>query len=607
MVEIAIVGLGPWGLCALERVVHVARQRPEVSVSVHVVEPERPGGGLYAVANPDYIILNTPCGQHCMYPHPEELDQGLLGKSFYQWVVDEGYRWHGPECRLSAGGQPVSPHDFLPRRLMGEYLEWFYRQLLREAPANVTVLHHRARAVDIEPLPGERERVWLDNGDSLTVDHVVLTTGHATGPDDQDSRLGPVAVGPYPVEALVRSAQPGEAVLVEGMGLVALDIVTALTIGLGGSYCEAGEGKLRYQPSGREPVLYLYSRSGYPYCAKSVGTADPVGGYQPRIFTPEAVEALREASPGGQLDARRQLLPLVFAEMELRYYSRAAELAGGLEAGRSVAEHLAEAWAAGCFGAAAEGYAASYGRFDAAGHFFVGEGESYLDAKDYQERVYAVVEADTKEALVPGGASPVKAAYEVLRAVRDTLRLAVEFKGLGRSSYLDFQAHLRNRFARLVAGPPVVRSQQLLALLDAGVVRLALGPSPRLRPAPGAGVVASSTALERPVELHFDRLVRAHVDTPSIGGRASPLLDRLHERGRAQPLRYDGLAVGSIELTPDFHPVNAQGRAERRLWVFGAPSEGVRYFTLYIPSPKSRARAFVDAERCAQEVVGSAS
>ncbi len=36
----------------------------------------------------------------------------------------------------------------------------------------------------------------------------------------------------------------------------------------------------RYVPSGREPDIYLYSRSGVPYCAKSAHGVDPYGDYR---------------------------------------------------------------------------------------------------------------------------------------------------------------------------------------------------------------------------------------------------------------------------------------------------------------------------------------
>src|SRR5208282_3917769 len=100
-----------------------------------------------------------------------------------------------------------------------------------------------------------------------------------------------------------------------------------------------------------------------------------------------------------------------------------------------------------------------------------------------------------------------------------------------------------------------------------------------------------------------DRFIRAHLDLPSITRSASPLLANLVRRGRARPLSYDGTPVGSIDLSQDFHPYNTNDEVEPRLWVFGVLSEGVRYFSLYIPSPNSRVRAFLDAGVCASEVV----
>jgi homoserine O-succinyltransferase len=602
---VSIVGLGPWGLCALERFVDAARRAPDSNIIVHVVEPGRPGGGMYSLDHPDYLVLNTPCGQHSMYPFPEALDDARLGRGFYEWVKEKGYRWQGVECRVSTDGTPVSPHDFLPRRLMGEYLEWFYRVLCAEAPANITIKHHRTSAVDLEAMGDGRERVYLQNGEQLVVDDVILATGHV-----QDLRhmgaMGPLATSPYPIDAYLGSTGPDEKIAIEGMGLVAVDIITALTIGLGGRYTDGPDGNLCYHPSGREPSIYLFSRSGYPYCAKSFGAADPMGDYQPAICTPEVVAALKRDAGGGhrQIDARAELLPLVFAEMELCYYTCAARLADGPEAAQGVRRALVDAWGPGTFGPARSRLAAKYGEFSAESHFFVGQGAHYTDGPDYQAKVCSMVRADVAAALVTGGTSPLKAALETLRALRDTLRLAIEFKGLTLSSHVDFQVNLHSRFSRLVAGPPAFRSQQLLALVDAGILRMPFGPSPEVSPAEGGRIRVRSTRLDQPFEMEVDRLVRAHLDLPSISRSTNPLFASLLRRGRARPLDFEGTPVGSIDLTRDFHPLDAKGRPQTRLWVFGVLSEGVRYFTLYIPSPKSRVRAFVDAEFCAQEVVG---
>ena len=64
--------------------------------------------------------------------------------------------------------------------------------------------------------------------------------------------------------------------------------------------------------------------------------------------------------------------------------------------------------------------------------------------------------------------------------------------------------------------------------------------------------------------------------------------------------------MGSIDLTPESHPIGTDSKVQERIWVFGALTEGVRYFTQYVPSPKSRVRAFVDAEACAEHIFSMA-
>jgi homoserine O-succinyltransferase len=523
---------------------------------------------------------------------------------FYDWVIARGYRWHGYECLVSEVGAAVTPHDFLPRRLMGEYLEWFYDTLVLDAPANVRVTYHKASAVDIERLAWGGERVHLDRGPSLDVDHVVLTLGHTEYDGTPGDGTTPV-LRPYPVEAYLDRIKPGEDVCIEGMGLVALDVISSLTVGLGGRFAPDGPGRLRYVPSGREPVLYLFSRSGYPYCAKSLGTADPVGDFRPSICTPEAVAGLRQrhlSGAGPAIDARSELLPLVLAEMELRYYTHAAQLDQGAAAAQQVHDEMVAAWEAGSFAEARSALVHRYGDFDASAHLFVGEGRTYADAPDYESEVYGFVSGDVDEALIEGGASPVKAALETLRALRDILRAAIDFKGLTLGSHLDFRSNLEGRLARPVTGPPVFRHQQLLALIDDGVLRVPFGPAPELEPDGNGRVRVRSTRLAQPFEMTFAHLVRAHLETPAVGRSTSLLITNLARRGRVRPLTIEGVSVGSIDLSSNFHPITDQ-REEKRIWVFGAVTEGARYFNLYLPSPKSRVRAFLDAEACADAIV----
>jgi hypothetical protein len=213
-----------------------------------------------------------------------------------------------------------------------------------------------------------------------------------------------------------------------------------------------------------------------------------------------------------------------------------------------------------------------------------------------------MVASDLDEALAVGG-SPVKAALEVLRILRDQLRSVIEFGGLTLESYIDFQANVRGRINRLEAGPPPLRSQQLLGLLDAGVVRTPFGPNPDLLAVDG-GVTLRSTELDDKFQTTVNGVVRGHLDLPSLARSSSPLLSRLYLNGRLTQFSYGTTAVGSVAISQEFHPYDAEGRLQPNLSLLGVLTEGVRYFTHYLPSPRSRMRAVLDAQECVESIVG---
>jgi uncharacterized NAD(P)/FAD-binding protein YdhS len=613
LLRIAIVGLGPWGVCALERVVTTAHEElpRDVAVAVHVIEPGIPGSGVYDVTQPDYLLLNNPCGQLSLYPFETESYQPCYGVGLYDWAVARGYRWVGDRCAIDPTGQPIEPHHFLPRRLMGEYLQWFYRALLAGAPANLDIVHHATAAVDLFSRRDGTEEVRLANGSAVVVDHVIVTSGHTANQGaDHAGRI----LAPYPVRSYVDTLPTDATVAVSGMGLVAVDVVTALTVGRGGEFVENGSG-LRYLRSGREPRLQLFCRSGLPFTAKSVTGKDRSDVYKPLICTPEALDALSGRTNGRRrlVDVRRELLPLLFAEMHARYYAQVAFQASGAVAdGAAVREQLRTAWLQDNFEDEVVSLATRFGSFDPEALFF-GHQPNYTGSDDYERFVYQSLADDLREAEVPDGASPVKSAAEVFRIFRDSMRSVVELGGLTLDSYLDFNADICSRIHRLVAGPPALRSRQMLALMDAGVVRAPFGPAPALGLAPdrsetdAARTRISSTGVEHPYVDDVDVVIRGHLEEPRIAGSASRLLIQLYHRGRVSQFRYGEVAVGSVDLTPDSHPIDVDGRPQLGISMFGVMTEGVRHFTAYIPSPRSRMRAFEDVGACVAELLANAS
>lgn len=611
MLCIAIVGVGPWGLCALERVVTLARRElPRgVDVAVHLVDPGTPGSGVYDITQPDYLLLNNPCGQLTLYPFETESDQPSYGVSLYDWATVRGYRWIGDRCVVDPTGKPIKPHHFLPRRLMGEYLQWFYRALLASAPPNLHVVHHHASAVDLSARRDGREEVRLADGGTVVVDHVILTTGHT--PNRDMSRSG--ALRPYPVTSYAERIPAGSKIAVSGMGLVAVDVVTALTVGRGGKFVGDGDG-LRYVPTGREPQLRLYNRSGLPFTAKPVTGSERVAVYEPLICTPEAVDALTGRSDGRrrQVDLRKELLPLLFAEMYARYYAQMAfQAKGSRAAGAAVRGRLRAAWLDGRFKDELACLAGSFGSFDAEALFF-GHEPRYDSSDDYERFVYQTLADDLREAEVPDARSPVKSAAWVFRIFRDSIRSVVELGGLTLDSYLDFNGDICSRSHRLVAGPPALRARQMLALMDAGVVRMPYGPAPAQESPAGATALGGSgtrflsTAFDEPYADDVDLVIRGHLQEPRIANSESVLLTNLYKRGRISEFHYGTTAVGSLNMTPDHHPIDIEGHPQPSVSMFGVVTEGIRHFTAYIPSLRGRMRAFEDVGACVSELLANA-
>jgi hypothetical protein len=592
--EVAIVGLGPWGLSALERVVTASHRRdsPPGGLTVHLVEPNTPGSGVYGATSPDYHVLNNPCGQLSLWAEADPIDRRYC-VGLYDWARQQGYRWDGWRCRIGPG-QDITPDDYLPRRVMGEYLHWFYLTLLAEAPSWLRIAPHRTTANAVLAAPGGHETLHLANGRTLKVDHVIMTLGHTRNESRVDIG-GSAVMEPYPIQRYVETLPAAATVGVAGMGLVAIDVVIALTLGRGGSFVPSGD-RLTYVPSGHEPSLRMFSRSGLPYCAKAVSSVDQTGQYEAAICTSDFLTGVR-AGTDGKVDLRSEVLPVAFAEMQLRFLSQSAHLKDGARRAREVRDGLLAAWQMDRFAQEVDVLGDRYGRFDPATHFLGRIEPRYPTSGDYQSEVYDAIDSDLDEALQEGGSSPIKHAYEVWRINRDDLRTVTEYGGLSLSSYRDFEANIRNRVNRITAGPPALRSQQLLALIDAGILSTPFGPAPVLEPGLDEGIELKARSIDAGMQERVDVVVQGHLEHPTIHRSATPLLQSLYRHGRVQQLHYGGVPVGSVDL-------NTSGSAEERLWLFGILTEGTRYFTHYLPSPKSRLRAVQDMGSCVSSILG---
>jgi uncharacterized NAD(P)/FAD-binding protein YdhS len=596
--------MGPRGLSVLERIAALAGNR-QLLLDINLIEPGECGPGAHAVRQPQHLLINTVASQVTMFPAPGavQLAPVCATPSLTAWARQSGYRRVGDAYyKLPGVGVAITESDYLPRSLLGEYLAWAYRQVVAALPAGVTLTHHRLRACDLWQQQDGRTAVELEGGFVVHSDFLFLTTGHGRNrPSDLDAWLAKFAQDHarynsrlafmrqvYPLDKLV-SIGPEARVAIQGLGLSAHDVIAELTVGRGGVFVRQPEGQgVTYQPSGREPKMTLCSRNCLPYAARGINQKGLDGRHQPHYFTPDAVEALRRmalASRGSrQLDFDRDLLPLLKREMAWVYRSTLARtaVAGGAPLPNPHAffpDAADEALVDGLLFPLRERQFANLDEFSG---FF----------RDW-------LRADLRDARAGNVDSPVKAATDVLRDVRSTLQAAIEHGGLTPASHRKFLNVYHPAINRVAFGPPLRRNEELLALLDAGIIEIISGPHSTVEIDENDANYVLSTKFSDGVERRaIDVLVVARLDAFYPETDESLLIRNMLKRGLIRPYYNGVFHPGGIEIDDASQPLTTAGEPSRNIWALGYPVEGCHYYTHALPRPMLRSRQVLDADRC---------
>ncbi|WP_225447789.1 FAD/NAD(P)-binding protein [Streptacidiphilus sp. P02-A3a] len=586
--RIAIVGSGPRGLAVAERIAaRLAKARPERRVEISVIDKVQVGAGRIWRTNQDQsFLMNTACGEVTMFSGPPDAGptRAGAGPSLGEWWAATDPDFPGPG-------------SYAPRGVYGRYLSFYLDAVESSLPATATLRRVSGEVVAVE----RDEQDWrlpLADGQVLHADRVVLATGHAvtelSGEQGQLSAFAAAHLGARYIrgdsaaDMPLASIAPGSRVAVLGMGLSFYDVVAALTAGRGGRFQEDGRGGLRYLPSGREPKLVAGSRSGVPMPARGLNQKQPDWRYQARLFTPERITELRRHGP---LDFRAEVWPWLAAELQLVYHATAVRARSGAEAEGGYLDRVAAAVVAAGV-AAAERVARQEAErlgvdglapldVDRLSRPFAGL--RFAGPKDFAAALAELLEADIAQARLGNYHGPLKAALDVIRDVRGTLRLAVDYGGLtARSHQRDFLGWFAPLGSFLAAGPPVERLAQTLALMNAGVLEI-VGPSVRFAGDADAGAyTASSPQVEGGPQV-CPTLIDARIPGVDLVRDPAPLTGQLVRAGLLtswtnaagdEPLDTGGVAVTAAP----FRPTDLSGAPVAGLYVLGIPTEGQRWF-----------------------------
>ncbi|MFJ9084999.1 FAD/NAD(P)-binding protein [Streptomyces sp. NPDC102384] len=617
---LAIVGAGPRGTSVLERLTASADELlpPGTRLTIHLIDPHPPGAGaVWRTDQAPELLMNTVASQVTLFTDDSVDCSGPIrpGPSLYEWAL-----------RHDAA---LAPDAYPTRAQYGRYLRWVFAETVASAPESVEVVPHATRAVRLDDTPGTSapgteaglQTLTLANGHRLTGLHaVVLTQGHlptAPAPGERDlteyaRRHGLRHLPPAnPADLDLSPLAPGEPVLLRGLGLNFFDHMALLTEGRGGRHIRTADGTLRYLPSGNEPRLYAGSRRGIPHQARGDNAKGPYGRHQPAVLTPELIAGFRKRADSGDApDFLADIWPLVAKEVETVYYEtllRAADTRPRTD--DSFRERFLatphrshqEAAVLGEFGIP-EDLLWSWDRVSRPA-----SGRTYTSPATWRAWLLGHLREDAAHAALGNVEGPVKAALDVLRDLRNELRLVVDHGGLtgvSRRDHLDRWYTPLNAF--LSIGPPRRRIEELTALIEAGVLTV-VGPRMEVTVRDGRFVAHSPDVPGSTVRV--TTLVEARLPEPDLRRTADDLLIRLLKTGGARPHTVDGHETGGLDVTPrPYHLINRQGRPHTRRFAFGVPTEGVHWVTAAGARPGVDSVTLSDADavaRAALRTVGA--
>ncbi|MEO7196406.1 MAG: FAD/NAD(P)-binding protein [Pseudonocardiaceae bacterium] len=585
---VAIIGLGPKGLYGLERLVAEFGAHP-LAVGLRVAAFNRSeyfgSSPVYDPEQPDCILLNISVDEIDLWDVNDPAAVAGSGPDFKSWYQQE----FAPQT-------PLTGHEYLPRAVVGRYLQHGFRRIMSHLPPGMDVSCIVGEVTDIAPHDTGYTLTYVDaNGltNAFPVDKILLATGHSrvqAGTTERGyqrfaARHPQASYIPfvYPVMTRMSEVPAGARVTMKGIGLTFIDAVLALTEGRGGRFERTPDGCLSYHPSGHEPrAIIPFSRTGLPMTPKP---HDLTSTLRPLTFvTAQRLASIRRRSLERKIDFEKDVWPLFELEMEKEYYR--VVIGGGpdwsdIEACGDDDEEMRRVIHSFRRSHPEREHFDYWSELDPAGERDIAAGPEF---HSFVERYLEQEIARARRGL---SRSATKAAVSIWREARAALGPFIAFGGLTPESHRRLMKHYYPLLKRVVFGPPIINIEKLLALHRAGILDFSAARSPRVladepsgcfelyrSSTPGDSTPGTATRAEILVDARYPQVDVLRDKTPlyrNLGRREMlrPFENRSSiEQGSAyQP--------GAIDMTEDTRfVVDARGAANDDIAVIGIPTEG---------------------------------
>lgn len=560
---IAIVGIGPKGLYAFERL--LANLKGITSpIKIHLFNrsPYFGAGDIYDLEQPQYLIMNYHSDLIQMWSKELPKTTAKDELCFVDWLE---------EIHV----ENEFPKDYAPRAVVGEYLYLGFKNLKDNAPENVEIICHQAEVTDIQATENAYS-IFLNHKKQFTIQaqQILLATGHPKPQATAERTRYQVFTScydrlsftdfVYPVTQKLADIPADSTVLMKGLGLTFIDSVLCLTEGRGGQFLKQENDDFTYQPSENEPrYIFPFSRSGLPMIPRTANNNMP----NPKLhyFTDTAVEQLKNQS--AQIDFTQQLLPLIEQEIVVAYYIC---LFRQYNAKLNITNNFKEV----------EAQIDQFLKQHNINSRFTLQDllDPYPESGDDQTFFLHYLDEVIEAARLGQERSPLAAAAAVWRSISSSFNELYGFGGFTPSSHQHFIEGYAGHFNRIAYGPPLRNLLKIRALAKAGILDFSFVRSPDLH----LDETSACFTLQKETQaVHGDHLVDARIPKVSLTHEASALekslmkqgIIRLFENKNAQ----HDYCPGCMELNENGHPINENGKVIDSITVYGTPTEGITF------------------------------
>jgi hypothetical protein len=548
-------------------------QRPTL---IHVFnKSEHFGSGdIYRTDQPHYLLMNIPKDNITMWT--EESPSAVIPKplSLCEWLEAE-------QIDLSV----FPSQDYLPRAVVGAYLQYGFRQLLNHLPGGITCECTVGEVVRIKRRESGFALSWRPADGSFIFPaihyrQVLLATGHPLGEMDEEDRkyakFSRLTDGVsfvktvYPVGRLdVIPAR--ETVAIKGMGLTFTDTALALTEGRGGRFIrDAENGNLTYLPSGQEPrTIYPFSRSGLPMIPRCK-TEYP---YTLRFIT----EEVAISSDAEKVNFRESWWPLIEAEYLWAYYlpylqeHRSELIESKVLSISELKEAIAEL----------HRKETNIDPFDLEIWLNPLRNQNFERPEELHCRLIRLISENISLLKAEGSYCQLAALTSVWSRITPIFRTLYNFGGLRPDSQRAFDEEISGKLQRVSYGPPLINMEKILALAAAGYLCFHIGNGAEIHPddAEQAFVIRAHSPA---TDLRVKHLIDARIPRPRLSRTTYGLYTDLLKQELITP--FTNRSGEHLPYRPGCPDINEcgfvrypDGRYSRDLAITGAPGEGITF------------------------------